>query len=132
VAAYFAGKTDQGQIGGLVTFLSYGNTTYAILGYTAAAAVQQHDAEFKSVMNSFAPLSDPAAANVQPAKVQLVKLDQPMTVEQFNQKYPSNLKVEEVALINGLDTPTSPMQAGQTYKRVVGGPPRDQRKEAAK
>jgi len=132
VAAYFAGKTDQGQIGGLVTFLSYGNTTYAILGYTAAAAVQQHDAEFKSVMNSFAPLSDPAAANVQPAKVQLVKLDQAMTVEQFNQKYPSNLKIEEVALINGLDTPTSPMQAGQTYKRVVGGPPRDQRKEAAK
>jgi len=132
VAAYFAGTTDQGQIGGLVTFLSYGNTTYAILGYTAAAAVQQHDAEFKSVMNSFAPLSDPAAANVQPAKVQLVKLDQAMTVEQFNQKYPSNLKIEEVALINGLDTPTSPMQAGQTYKRVVGGPPRDQRKEAAK
>jgi predicted Zn-dependent protease len=132
VSAYFAGQTDQGQIGGLVTFLSYNNMTYAILGYTAAAAVQQHDAAFKSVTNSFGPLTDPAAANVQPAKIQLVKLDQPMTVEQFNQKYPSNLKAEEVALINGFDAPSAQMQAGQTYKRVVGGPPRDQPKQAAK
>jgi len=132
IAGYFAAQTDQGQIGGLVTFLSYGNTTYAILGYTAAAAMQQHDAEFKSVMASFGPLTDPAAANVQPAKVQLVKIDQPMTVDQFNQKYPSNLKVEEVALINGLDAPTGQMQAGQTYKRVVGGPPQAQQKQASR
>ena len=132
VAAYFAAQTDQGQIGGLVTFLGYNNTTWAILGYTAAAAVQQHDAEFKSVTTSFGPLTDAAAANVQPAKIQLVKLDQPMTVEQFQQKYPSNLKVEEVALINGLDAPASPMQPGQTYKRVVGGPPHDQQKQAAR
>src|SRR5256885_1700951 len=55
------------------------------------------------------------------AKVQLVKIDQPMTVEQFNQKYPSNLKVEEVALINGLDAPASPMQPGQTYKHIEIG-----------
>ena len=132
VAAYFAAQTDQGQIGGLVTFLGYNNTTWAILGYTAAAAVQQHDAEFKSVTTSFGPLTDAAAANVQPAKIQLVKLDQPMTVEQFQQKYPSNRKVEEVALINGLDAPASPMQPGQTYKRVVGGPPHDQQKQAAR
>src|SRR4051812_43107436 len=132
VAAYFAAQSDKGQIGGLVTFLSYNNTTYAILGYTAAAAIQQHDAEFKSVANSFGPLTDPAPANVQPAKIQLVKLDQPMTVAQFHQQYPSNLKVEEVALINGLDAPNSPMQPGQTYKRVVGGPPRDQQNQATR
>jgi predicted Zn-dependent protease len=132
MAAYFAGQTDQGQIGGLVTFVTYNGLTYAILGYTAANAVQQHDAEFKSVMGSFGPLTDPSAANVQPAKIQLVKLPQPMTVEQFHQQYPSNLPVEEVAMINGFDDKSGRMEAGQSYKRVVGGPPREQPKQAAR
>ncbi|HZX64380.1 MAG TPA: peptidase M48, partial [Myxococcales bacterium] len=113
-------------------FVTYNDLTYAILGYTAATAVQQHDAEFKSVMGSFGPLTDPAAANVQPAKIQLVKLAQPTTVEQFQQQYPSNLSVEEVAMINGFDDKSGRMEAGQSYKRVVGGPPREQPKQAVR
>jgi hypothetical protein len=81
-------------------------------------------------MGSFSPLTDPSAANVQPARIQLVKLTQQMTVEQFQQQYPSNLPVGEVALINGFDDKSGRMEAGQAYKRVVGGPPREQPKQA--
>ena len=60
---------------------------------------------------------------MQPAKIQVVRVDSEMTVEQFNQLFPSNLKLEELALINGFDDKNGRLQAGQKYKRVVGGPP---------
>ena len=123
VAAYFAAQTDQGQIAGLVAFVTHGGTTYALLGYTGAQTLQQYDPAFKSFIGSFGPLTDAGALSVQPAKIQIVRVDSNMSVEQFNQRYPSNLKIEELALINGFDDKNGQMQAGQQYKRVVGGPP---------
>ena len=123
VAAYFAAQTQQGQIAGLIAFLSHEGTTFALLGYTGAQTLQQYDAVFKAFIGSFAPLTDSAALSIQPAKIQLVRADSEMTVEQFNQRFPSNLKVEELALINGFDDKNGRMQPGQRYKRVVGGPP---------
>ncbi|HEX9605436.1 MAG TPA: hypothetical protein VF973_16905 [Myxococcales bacterium] len=35
----------------------------------------------------------------------------------------SNVKLEELALINGFDDKNGQLQAGQQYKRIVGGPP---------
>jgi predicted Zn-dependent protease len=122
-ASYFAAQTQQGQIAGLIAFVAYNGTTYALLGYTGAQALPQYDTAFKSFIGSFGPLTDPGALSVQPAKIQIVRVDTNMTVEQFNQRLPSNLKLEELALINGFDDKNGQMQAGQRYKRVVGGPP---------
>ncbi len=129
-AWYFAAQTQQGQIAGLIAFTSYNGTTYALLGYTGAQTVSQYDTAFKAFIGSFGPLTDPAALSVQPAKIQIVRVDGNMTVEQFNQRFPSNLKVEELALINGFDDKNEQLQAGQRYKRVVGGPPVQQRTAA--
>jgi predicted Zn-dependent protease len=123
VAAYFTAKTQQGQIAGLIAFVGYNGTTYALIGYTGAQTLQQYDSTFKSFIGSFGPLTDQSAFSVQPAKVQITRIDSNMTVEQFNQRYPSNLRIEELALINGFDDKNGQMQAGQRYKRVVGGPP---------
>ena len=63
----------------------------------------------------------------------LDKVDaQSLLVEQFHQRFPSNLKIEEVALINGFDDKNARMQPGQSYKRVVGGPPIDQQPHASR
>jgi predicted Zn-dependent protease len=123
VAAYFAAQTQQGQIAGLIAFVGYNGTTYALLGYTGAQTLQQYDPAFKSFIGSFGPLGDPSALSVQPARIQLTRVDANMSVEQFNQRYPSNLRIEELALINGFDDKNGQMQAGQRYKRVLGGPP---------
>jgi predicted Zn-dependent protease len=123
VAAYFTAQTQQGQIAGLIAFVGYNGTTYALIGYTGAQTLQQYDSTFKSFIGSFGPLTDQSAFSVQPAKVQITRIDSNMTVEQFNQRYPSNLRIEELALINGFDDKNGQMQAGQRYKRVVGGPP---------
>ncbi|HWE22908.1 MAG TPA: M48 family metalloprotease [Myxococcales bacterium] len=123
VASYFGAQTQQGQIAGLVAFVGYNGTTYGILGYTGAQTLQQYDPVFKSFISSFGPLTDPSALSVQPAKIQLTRIDSNMTVEQFNQRYPSNLRIEELALINGFDDKNGQMQAGKQYKRILGGPP---------
>ena len=37
------------------------------------------------------------------------------------------MKVEEVALINGVQSPSATLKAGELYKRVVGGVREEQR-----
>jgi len=68
-------------------------------------------------------LNDASKINVQPARVELVKVPQQTTLEQFNSQYPSTISIEELAIINEVEGPSSGIQAGQTVKRVVGGRP---------
>jgi len=125
-SSYFTAQTEQGQIEGLVAFLSYRGTTYGILAYTAAGNLKTYDGAFRQAIGSFRELNDPAALNVQPARVELVQLEQDMTVTQFNQRYPSNIPIGEVALINGVEGPEATLRPGRLYKRVVGGMPKQQ------
>jgi predicted Zn-dependent protease len=118
--SYFAAQTEQGEIRGLVSFVSYRGTTYGIMGYTAAGSLDRYDPTFKQVIRSFRTLNDPSALNVQPARVELVQVDRPMTVSEFNQRNPSTVRIEELALINGLAGPDDTMRPGRLYKRVVG------------
>jgi predicted Zn-dependent protease len=120
VQGYFDAQTSQGAVRGLAVFLSYGNATYQIMGYSPTSAFPSHEAEIRRTAGSFRPLTDPAALNVQPAKIELVRLPRAMTIEQFNQQYPSTVSIDEVALINEVDKTTT-MPAGQLVKRVVGG-----------
>jgi len=72
-------------------------------------------------MGTFSELSDPSVLGVKPARLKIVKIDQPMTVSEFNSRYPSSIKPEQVALINGVE-PDGKIQAGYA-KQVVGGTP---------
>ena len=58
---------------------------------------------------------------MKPAKVELVKLPREMTLEQFNQQYPSSIPLEELAIINELESPQTAVPQGGRSKRVVGG-----------
>jgi predicted Zn-dependent protease len=118
---YFQAQTDQGAVQGVVTFVSYNNNTYGILGYTPAGKLTQYDQSFRQTIGSFSSLKNQAALSVQPAKVELVKLPKEMTLEQFNQQYPSSIPIAELALINEIESPSTAIPAGRTVKRVTGG-----------
>jgi predicted Zn-dependent protease len=120
-SSYFQAQTDQGAIQGIVSFISYGGQTFGLMGYTPAGKLGSYDQVFQSTIRSFNQLRDPSKINVQPAKVELVKLDRQMTLEQFNSQYPSSISVAELAIINEVEDPSTPLQAGRTVKRVVGG-----------
>ena len=44
-----------------------------------------------------------------------------MTLEQFNRQFPSSIAMAQLATINGVDSASSTLRAGQLAKRVVGG-----------
>jgi predicted Zn-dependent protease len=120
-SSYFQAQTEQGQIEGIVSFLSYGGQTFGIMGYTPAGKLTSYDRVFQRTIGSFSELRDASKINVQPARMELVKVPRQMTLEQFNSQYPSSISVEELAIINGVAGPSSVIPAGQTAKRVVGG-----------
>ena len=120
-SGYFQAQTDQGAVQGLVTFISYNGNTYGLLGYTPSGKLTQYDQTFRQATGSFGALRNQAALNVQPARVQLVRLPREMTLEQFNQQYPSTIPIAELAIINEIDSPSTPIPQGRTVKRVVGG-----------
>jgi predicted Zn-dependent protease len=120
-SSYFQAQTQEGNIQGLVSFVSYGGKTFGLMGYTPAGKLGSYDQLFQSTIRSFDQLRDPSKINVQPARMELVKLNQQMTLQQFNAQYPSTIPIEELAIINEVEDASSVLPAGQSVKRVVGG-----------
>ena len=120
-SSYFEAQSDQGAVQGLVTFISYGGNTYGLLSYTVAGKLSTYDAAFRQTAGSFDELRDQAALSVQPAKVDLVKLPEEMTLAQFNARYPSSIPIGQLAIINEVDGADSVIPVGRTVKRVTGG-----------
>ncbi len=120
-SSYFQAQTDQGVIEGVVTFLQYGGSTFGLMGYTPQGKLGSYDQVFQSTIRSFSELRDGSKINVQPAKVELIKLDRSMTLQQFNAQYPSSIPIDQVAIINEVPDATTMLPAGRMVKRVVGG-----------
>ena len=121
--SYFEAQTEQGVIEGIVSFISYGGKTFALMGYTPQGNLNAYDGSLRGTINSFDQLRNSAALSVKPAKLELVKISREMTLEQFNQQYPSTISVEQLAIINELEGPASVVPRGRTLKRVTGGRP---------
>ena len=71
-------------------------------------------------LGSFERLTDPRLLNVQPKKVEIVRLPSAMPFDQFLIRYPSTADATTLAILNGVETGTQ-LEAGRLMKRVVGG-----------
>jgi predicted Zn-dependent protease len=120
-SSYFQAQTEQGQIQGIVSFISYGGKTFGLMGYTQAGKLSSYDQVFQGTIRSFSELNDRSKLNVQAARVELVKLNRDMTLEQFNAQYPSSIPLEQLAIINEVEDPSAVLPAGSLVKRVTGG-----------
>jgi predicted Zn-dependent protease len=120
-SSYFQAQTEQGTIQGIVSFISYGGQTFGLLGYTPAGKLSNYDRIFQSTIGSFSELRDRSKLDVHPARLELVKVPRQMTLEEFNNQYPSTAPIEQVAIINELEGPSSVIPPGRMLKRVVGG-----------
>ncbi len=104
---------------GQVAFVRYRDTTYRLLGYTLKEKWGDYGRPINSFIVGFREERDPAVLAVQPARLQLVRLDRPTSIEEFSRRYPSTAKPETLALINRVE-PGGTLPAGLA-KRVVGG-----------
>jgi predicted Zn-dependent protease len=121
VASTFQAQTEQGVIQGIAAFFTYNGTTYQVIGYAPAARYAAYDPLFRQSLGSFAPVTDARILNVQPNKVNVVTLPQSMTLAEFAQRYPSSIPLAELAILNQVESPTTPLPAGTLLKQVAGG-----------
>jgi len=119
VTRSFGVQTQQGQLQGIAAFGEHNNKVYQILGYTSRS-LRQYDDVISSSLGSFERVTDRRALDVQPKRVDVVSLPQPMTLEEFAHRYPSTVDMETLGIINQADSNTR-FPAGAEVKRVVGG-----------
>ena len=116
--ATFTAQDQQGtQLAGRVMYLSYSGTTYQLLGYSSAAKFGGYSGVIAQSMQSFAQLTDQAALNKQPVHLSLVRLPRAMTIDEFYRQYPSAVRLEIIAAINGVTLGTT-LPTGTMAKRV--------------
>jgi predicted Zn-dependent protease len=120
VVARFEAQTESGVLGGIAGWISHGGRTFQLLTYTSAAALSAQDGTFRQIIDSFGPLRDQSALNAQPKRLDIVTVQERLTLTEFNRRLPSAVGLEELAVINELAGPSSVLPAGSLAKRVVG------------
>lgn len=123
VVASFQAQTQQGVVQGLAAFVRHGGQTYGMLGYAPASRIARHQGTLMSTIESFAPVTDRAILDVQPARLAVVELPTAMTAAAFHERYPSAVSLDEVLLINQIASPQTQLPAGRLMKRVVAERP---------
>jgi predicted Zn-dependent protease len=69
------GNTQQGTIGLMSYFIEFGGRVYSFSGMTPASRLSSYSTEFQHTMTGFQRLTDPAKANVKPARLAIVTAD---------------------------------------------------------
>jgi predicted Zn-dependent protease len=119
VVSYFQAQTQQGNIQGVVEFIEHAGQTYQLLGYAPAQSFSARGSLIQQTLASFRRLTDPQALAVQPNRIEIVRIPQSMSLTEFNRRYPSVIPIEELTVINQLDSPATPIPSGTMVKRVV-------------
>lgn len=117
--ASFSAAIQDGEIRGEIAFVAYDDNLYQLLGYGAPQNWSGYVGDVRRSMESFRELRDQAALSVQPARLQVVRLPEAMSFQQFLSRYPSSVPGDEVALINHVDMDTR-LESGSLVKRVIG------------
>ena len=113
----FQAQTEQGVLAGIISFVQYDGRTYQLLAYTPAQKYQNYTNTFLQSVQSFNRLTDQSALNVQPKRLNVVRLERDMTIDAFNRTYPSSVPFEYVVVINGVQ-PGALLKAGTLVKQV--------------
>ncbi|MEE8133992.1 MAG: hypothetical protein V3T56_02985, partial [Gemmatimonadales bacterium] len=115
--------TQDGTLAGEAYFIEFDGSVFRIMGYSKPAAWPGYETVFRLSAQSFDRLTDPSALNVQPLTLTIVTTDRDMTLEQFSARYPSEVDIDQLALLNRRRRGET-IPAGTGLKRVVGGPVR--------
>jgi predicted Zn-dependent protease len=116
-----AATSDGGRIAGLATFIEYGGATWAIVGYSLADRFATYRAMMQATAESFTRLTDASVLAAQPQRISIEKATRAMTLAEFQRLRPSTISLEELAVINGMES-SGHVTAGQSMKRVLGTP----------
>lgn len=105
---------------GLAMFAEHRGQVYQLIGYGPQVRWPARAQEVEGSLSSFQPLTDPELLGRRADRIDLVTLAEAMSLAQFQDRYPSTIPIQEVALINQADSGTR-LEVGRIMKRVVAG-----------
>jgi hypothetical protein len=105
---------------GVAGFVAHDGRVFEILSYTPQDRWQGYQREMMESVESFSEISDRRYLEVQPGRVEIVRLDRDMSFADFVRRYPSNADETQLAIINGVEADQM-LARGRLMKRVVGG-----------
>jgi predicted Zn-dependent protease len=119
IVTVFDAATEQGVVRGIVSHFAYDGRTYQLLGYTPQSRFGGYGQLFERVVGSFRAVTDRAILDVRPPRVDIVRINETMTLREFSRRYNSTISMAELALINQAEGPETTFDAGTLLKRVV-------------
>ena len=108
------------DIVGVASFVEQGKQVYRLLGYSTQTRWSGYGDAVERSLGSFRKVTDRRILDVEPARVDVVKLPRAMSLRDFAGRYASSVDLDTLALINQVDTGAR-FAAGDEVKRVVGG-----------
>ncbi len=121
VSLEFQATSQDGSLSGGAYFIEFGGRVFRVLGYSTTANWNSYRNSYNAFAGSFDRLTDQNALNVRPLTLDIITTDRVMTLSQFASRYPSQVDLDQLALLNRTD-PSERIPAGTRLKRVVGGP----------
>lgn len=118
----FEARLESGVLEGIASFIDYGGRTYRILGYTVGGRLGTYHAAFSRAAGSFDRLTDRSALDQQPMRIDVLLVQRATSIRDMVASRRPPLSVDELAILNGLDTGET-IPAGTQIKWVVGTPP---------
>ena len=118
--ASFTADSEQGSLRGAVLFVEHGGAVFSLMGYAAAAQWSSHQSSVLGTIESFRPVSDPDILEVEPARIEIVRIQSRMTLQEFIDRFPSTVSDEQIAVLNRRTLGES-VASGTLLKRVAGG-----------
>jgi predicted Zn-dependent protease len=117
----FEVQTDEGPIEGTVAFVELGDTIYQLVGYSGKDAWAGYRSSVDKSLRSFSALTDRRRINVQPVRLDLIRVTGQTTLRHLYDRYYGGSEpaaaIEEIALINQLE-PGSVVASGTWVKMV--------------
>ena len=118
--ATIAQNPNEQVLHGYARFLEHQGVTFRLLGYTLDSRWGAYQSELGASLAAFSRLEDRRYLQVEPKRIELVKLPQAMSLSDFAKRYPSSVDHTTLAIINGV-TAEDVLDSGHLMKRVVGG-----------
>lgn len=119
LARTFEVQQQNGSLQGIAAFAKDGQgRVYQILGYTNSW--NANSGAISQAVGTFEKVTDRRLLDVKPRMIELVKIPNAMTLEEFNRRYPSTVDLRTLAIINQAEASTR-FESGTQVKRVVGG-----------
>lgn len=115
----FQAQTQNGEVSGRAAFINHAGQTFVLLAYTGSTLIGRHDPAFEATLTSFARLTDRQALNRQPDRISIERPNRAMTLSTFNDRHPSVIDINQLALINQLPNASASIAAGTSVKRIV-------------